>query len=193
MKQEILHHTCAAGFAGLVLIMAGLSCAEEKNFIVVGAGTAFPSNGSGWITRHLETGWAASLEYSRRGEGRLAFYLDARVLDHSVDTAGTTEEDSEVNSMTYGLEAGLRYLFLTKEKLDFFAGAGAGFYASELRADSKVEDRASGNGLGLNIGASIRLTRRVFINGRVDYLLLLLGQGASFDDLSVIAGLGLSF
>jgi outer membrane protein W len=183
-----------AAIIGLALSLACLPAAsEESHRVAIGGGIAIPSNGTGWITEHLETGLAVDLDYSYKGAKKYGFYINARMLDHDVDVSDTTMEDDSITSTTTGTSAGIKYWFLSKNKLDLYAGAGIGFYNSELKADGSTEDSSSGSGLDLNIGANVNFTSLLFLNARVDYLTLMMGEGASYDDLSVVAGLGFSF
>lgn len=180
-----------AGFFAIIFCTA--SGAVEKNMISIRVGAAMPSNGSGWITRHLENGWCAGLEYSRVLQEKWSFYVDASAADHSVDTSDTTEEDSDVSSFVYGAGAGLRYSLLTKEKFMALAGAGVGIYASELRSDSSVEDSASAFGLDVNLVLIRNLRKNIYLSGRADYMKFFSEEGASFDDITITGGLGLRF
>jgi hypothetical protein len=179
-----------------ILVMTGIgssAMSREKNSLVMMGGMAWPSNGSGWITEHMEQGWSGYIEYCRRGRGRLDFYVNGRLLDHPVDVSGTTEEDKSVNTSTYGIAAGIKYQLLEREKFDSFAGAGVGFFSSQLLADSSVEDTSSGAGLDFNLSASTPLSSRFFLQFHLDYLMLFMGEGASFDELALSAGAGYNF
>ncbi len=194
MNKAVTFYRFTAATVGLILVTAGISAAsQEKYSISIGAGFALPSNGTGWATENLEPGIAASLDFGFRGGRPYGFYLNARYLDHSVDTSGTTVEDQDVKTVAYGAGLGIRYWLQDKEKYDVIAGVGAGYYSSELIADSGVEDRSGGAGIDVNIGTSMKVGDSVFVGAGADYLMLFMEEGASFDDLSLTAGVGFRF
>lgn len=156
----------------------------------LGAGAAFPVNGTGWVTDRLQTGWLVSVGYDYFLHPNWALEVGGSFQRNQVDTEDSPLSDLTLFSDTWGLHAGGRANWPVRNDFHLHADLGVGFYQSLLYAEGHREDSAIGWGLPLGVGAEFFLPRRLCLGLRLGYLPRFMSRGASFDSLSVQVQIG---
>ena len=165
----------------LAISARGFAETSPANLVRLGGGVGLPSTGSGWITEHLQTGYAAGLSYDRFIAGRWALEAGASYLRNPVDTSGTPISNLNLNVDTLGLHAGVRGDWLARKKFDLYSDLGVGYYQTSLYSNSRLEDKATGWGIPVGLGTEFLLPKHFSLDLRLGYLPLFMSRGASFN------------
>ena len=173
------------GVVLLAISARGFAEASPANLVRLGGGVGFPSNGSGWVTDHLQTGYLASLSYDRLVAARWALEGGAMYLRNPVDTSGTPISELNLEVDTLGLYAAVRGDWLARKKFKLYSDIGIGYYQTSLYADGLLEDTATGWGIPYGLGGEFFLPKHFSLDLRVGYLPLFMSQGGSFNSLDV--------